>query len=382
MLKNFKYKTYSTGIWFNEGALADPSGLSGLHHLVEHSLFRDKEITMLKDELEQNGCYINAFTTYDITAVYIQCVEKFRALADQLIEDCQDQLSLNKALFKTEKEVVKNEIQYYKSDPIEYLADILSVLANNNKAIPKILGTVKTIDDITIDDLKRIYSKMLNNYIVVNSLPEITKNCLKDSGVPKNNNFQKLDTDRSLYWTTFGNSKNTYYYGINFSIPKSMAEIYTNIFEILNKEFMEVIREKYGLAYRIARNMTMDTDTVYSKFVFQSNNKNYDKLILLVSHIWENFKKQDSKKLAIKLEQQKETTKNMQQIKTDNPIGTIKSLAINNLSLFNKQKSSDLTECLSALSSINYNQVLLVPTSVQQVRGGIKIGQGIISSLE
>ena len=101
-----------------------------------------------------------------------------------------------------------------------------------------------------------------------------------------------------------------------------------------------------------------------------------------MAHIWKNFKKQDSKNLAIKLEQQKETTKNMQQIKTDNPIGAIKSLAINNLSLFNKQKSSNLAECLSALSSINYNQVLLVPTSVQQVRGGIKIGQGIISALE
>src|SRR6185437_11719639 len=74
-------------LWFRDGAVDDPPGISGLAHFFEHMMFRGTKALpgdLYSETIAKNGGEENAFTTHDYTAFYEQIAKDRLGLAMNL----------------------------------------------------------------------------------------------------------------------------------------------------------------------------------------------------------------------------------------------------------------------------------------------------------
>jgi zinc protease len=151
-------------IWYKVGSSYEPSGLTGISHLLEHLMFKGTpnvpggEFSRL---IAANGGDENAFTSRDFTA-YFQTLEKERLeLSFRLEADRMRHLLLKPEDVTREAQVVAEERRLRTEDQPEALtqerfhaaAYITSPYRN------PIIGWMQDIQSIRPDDLKRWYQQ-------------------------------------------------------------------------------------------------------------------------------------------------------------------------------------------------------------------------------
>lgn len=151
-------------IWYKVGSSYEPSGLTGISHLLEHLMFKGTpnmpggEFSRL---IAANGGDENAFTSRDYTA-YFQTLEKERLeLSFRLEADRMRHLLLKPEDVAKEAQVVAEERRLRTEDQPEALtqerfhaaAYLLSPYRN------PIIGWMQDIESIRPDDLRRWYQQ-------------------------------------------------------------------------------------------------------------------------------------------------------------------------------------------------------------------------------
>jgi zinc protease len=151
-------------IWYKVGSSYEPSGLTGISHLLEHLMFKGTpnvpggEFSRL---IAANGGDENAFTSRDYTA-YFQTLEKERLeLSFRLEADRMRHLLLKPEDVAKEAQVVAEERRLRTEDQPEALtherfhaaAYLTSPYRN------PIIGWMQDIQNIHLDDLKRWYQQ-------------------------------------------------------------------------------------------------------------------------------------------------------------------------------------------------------------------------------
>lgn len=167
VVPNHKAPIVQQMIWYKVGAADEKTGKGGTAHLLEHLMFRGTSKIKGQDFnriLEDNGAKSNAFTSQDFT-VYHQFVDISRLeLAMFLEADRMQNLQIDADSFETERKIVYQERkQVVENDPM-YLfnEEMQRAFWQQHPYARPITGTEDEILNLTVEDVKDIYSRYYN----------------------------------------------------------------------------------------------------------------------------------------------------------------------------------------------------------------------------
>ncbi|MDS4030702.1 MAG: pitrilysin family protein [Candidatus Contendobacter sp.] len=161
-------------VWYKVGSSYEPSGLTGISHLLEHMMFKGTP-TVPGGEFSRliaaNGGDENAFTSRDFTA-YFQTLEKDRLeLSFRLEADRMRHLLLKPEEVAKEAQVVAEERRLRTDDQPDALTQerFHAAAYVTSPYRQPIIGWMQDIQSIRPDDLKRWYQQWYapNNAILV-----------------------------------------------------------------------------------------------------------------------------------------------------------------------------------------------------------------------
>lgn len=151
-------------VWYKVGSSYEPEGITGISHVLEHMMFKGTakhpagEFSRI---IAENGGRENAFTGKDYTA-YFQQLEKSRLeVSFEMEADRMRNLTLPEKEFKKEVAVVMEERRMRTDDdPSELTSEKFYATAfTNNPYHHPIIGWMKDLQSLKVDDLKAWYKK-------------------------------------------------------------------------------------------------------------------------------------------------------------------------------------------------------------------------------
>ncbi len=161
-------------VWYKVGGSYEPSGLTGVSHVLEHMMFKGTDQlgpNEFSRVIAANGGRENAFTGRDYTA-YFQRLEKSRLpISFELESDRMHNLKLDLDEFKKEVEVVKEERRLRTDDRPESLVyeKFMATAFHASNYRNPIIGWPQDLDRMRLQDLEHWYRRFYapNNATVV-----------------------------------------------------------------------------------------------------------------------------------------------------------------------------------------------------------------------
>lgn len=292
------------------GSRNDYKDKSGLAHFVEHILFRRNQqfnYTQLAKEFEKTGTIYNAFTEQELTCFYLKGLnEKFEKVLDLITKFFTIPVFDPKDFVK-ERKIILEEIHSYEDDPEEFILDIGNESLFPNHPLGQIItGTIESVENITLDDIKQFFEENYcpNNLVVsfVGSLPfeqveELVYKKLGDlqpCSISKNTEnlpaeFIKLkELSRDL-------EQSHYLYQMRVeNIPSSQVPLLKILSYYLSESPSSVIynklRERNGLVYSVFTNVEQFTDTNVLQLYFATQRENYNKAKANLDKIFDDLR--------------------------------------------------------------------------------------------
>ncbi len=149
-------------VWYKVGSRNEPSGKSGISHMIEHMMFRGTPTIGPKQfslTVQRNGGHDNAFTTSDYTAYYEDFAADRVLLGLRLEADRMAHLLLDEKEFLPERQVVLEERRLRIEDqPANLLAEVqraTAFLAHPYRW--PVIGWTSDIEGYTREDLVRYF---------------------------------------------------------------------------------------------------------------------------------------------------------------------------------------------------------------------------------
>ncbi|ROL57051.1 insulinase family protein [Bacteroidetes/Chlorobi group bacterium Naka2016] len=167
------YNSFALGIGVKVGSRDDYFGKEGISHLLEHCVFRrtqNYESKQINELFEKFGSYSNAFTTKEYTAYYVRALNQNFEKVWNLLSEIVFQPKFDKRDIAKEKSIVKEEIRSYNEDPEEEIFDVTDkYLFQNSSLAHPIVGKIKTVNSISLEDISNFYQDFYqsNNVVVV-----------------------------------------------------------------------------------------------------------------------------------------------------------------------------------------------------------------------
>ena len=122
---------------------------AGVAHFLEHKMFDMPDGRDVTAELAALGAGVNAFTSFDITAYFIACTEKFDECLKILLEFVSTPCFTEESVQK-EMGIIDQEIGMYLDSPdSRVFEDVMACLCRSHPIRVPILGTSETIRQIT-----------------------------------------------------------------------------------------------------------------------------------------------------------------------------------------------------------------------------------------
>ncbi|MBP8137062.1 MAG: insulinase family protein [Candidatus Eisenbacteria bacterium] len=144
--------------WFRVGSRNERQGITGLSHFFEHMMFNGSANVPPKQydvQLESQGAYSNAFTSYDQTAYYEEGGSAALETMMRLDADRMRSLSLLPDLLKSEVEVVREERRFRTDNSVPGMLDE-ALYSTAFVASPyhwPVVGWMKDLERITRDEM-------------------------------------------------------------------------------------------------------------------------------------------------------------------------------------------------------------------------------------
>ena len=162
VIENHRAPIVTQMIWYKSGAIDDPSGKSGIAHLLEHLMFKgttsvpDGEFSKI---IARNGGTENAFTSTDYTAYYQNIARDRLELVMFLESDRMKNLLFLQKDFDPELEVVKEErLMRTENNPAALLSERRNAaLWGEHPYGRPVIGTKKELSLLTLEDARQFY---------------------------------------------------------------------------------------------------------------------------------------------------------------------------------------------------------------------------------
>lgn len=170
-------RSAAIGVYIKVGSRYETSYLEGASHFVEHMLFKGtskKTARQIAESFESIGGHLNAFTSKENTCLYARTLDEDIYSAMDIIFEMLFDSQFNEKDFKTEKEVIIEEINMYEDMPDELIHDIFSQkFWEGHPMGHSILGTQETVSNMERNMLYKYYKEY---YVPSNILISIAGN--------------------------------------------------------------------------------------------------------------------------------------------------------------------------------------------------------------
>jgi len=164
----------SVQVWVKTGSVHEGQWLgAGISHFLEHMLFKGTERRAGREisaEVQANGGYINAYTTFDRTVYYIDLPSENLAVAMDILSDAVFHSRLPEDEFAKERDVILREIAMTKDDPDQRLGEALFDTAfKEHPYRHPVIGHRPLFEGLTHADLVAYYKTRYvpNNMVLV-----------------------------------------------------------------------------------------------------------------------------------------------------------------------------------------------------------------------
>ena len=285
-------ESFALGVCVNAGARDDFEMNSGLAHFVEHMAYRrtkNRTSRQIASHFESLGAYTNAFTTKEITCLYVRALKNhfdrcLEVLSDLVFNPMYDLKDIEK-----ERRIIIEEIKSYEDDPEELIFDYADevLFAGHNLAKP-ITGTIESISRITREDLIDFHTKMYRPENIVLSVassleheliselaekyfaeykinPEVSKREIYISQESK-----RIELEKSFQQTHIILCRTTESILSEDRFPLGLINVILG--EGMSSRLYQKLREKHGLAYSIYSNLQLLSDCG-SLYIYASTDK-------------------------------------------------------------------------------------------------------------
>jgi zinc protease len=154
----------TTQVWYKVGSSYEPSGLTGVSHVLEHMMFKgteDLEPGEFSRIVAANGGEENAFTGRDYTAYYQTLANDRLEVAFELEADRMRNLRLPDEEFAKELEVVKEERRLRtEDDPESVTSEQFNAVAYTVSPYrAPVIGWGSDLEAMRVEDLRAWYRK-------------------------------------------------------------------------------------------------------------------------------------------------------------------------------------------------------------------------------
>ncbi len=151
-------QTLSTGIWINAGAAQEKKTQNGFAHFLEHMCFKGtkkRNCQEISRDIENNGGYVNAYTSREHTAYYIHGLKEHMTSLLEILSDMVLNSSFPQLELEQERKVVLEEIRMYNDKPSAIALVNLDKAAYGDTPMGRsILGPARTIENCSQEDLR------------------------------------------------------------------------------------------------------------------------------------------------------------------------------------------------------------------------------------
>jgi zinc protease len=148
--------------WVRTGSISEDKHLgAGLSHILEHMLFKGTETRSTSEfahKVQDQGGYINAYTSYDRTVYWIDIPSKGVTAALDLLADAMMNSTLPPLEYRKEQEVIRREFAMGYDDPDRMAG--LQLMATAYQVHPyrsPIIGHIDIFNQLKRDDVMEYY---------------------------------------------------------------------------------------------------------------------------------------------------------------------------------------------------------------------------------
>ena len=146
------------GVFVGVGSVNEDAECSGISHLIEHMCFKGTTTRSAFDiarETEDLGANINAFTSKEQTAYYVQCVDDTVEPCLEILADIVQNQTFDEKELEKEKQVVIEEIAMSEDTPDDLASDLASeAFWGKNSLSRPILGSKENVEGFSRTDLR------------------------------------------------------------------------------------------------------------------------------------------------------------------------------------------------------------------------------------
>jgi len=301
------------GVLINAGTRDEDADFMGLAHFVEHTIFKGtakrKGYQVIK-RMEDVGGDLNASTSKEETYFHASFLSQDYERAIELLSDIFFNATFPEKELEKEKDVILEEINYYKDSPSELIFDDFEDLVFAGHPLGRnILGTKKTVSSMKrahiIDFMRKNYT---SENIVLSSVGNISsykllRFCEKYFGVHQMQSGMHNRLPFSSYKPEMlkVHKKTSQTHVLLGNIAYSFKDDKKNAFMLLtnllggqgmNTRLNMSIREKMGLAYSVEANYSPFSDSGVFNIYIGCDNGMWEKSIDLTYKELEKLKNQ------------------------------------------------------------------------------------------
>jgi predicted Zn-dependent peptidase len=287
-------KIFSIQVYIPIGSIHEKKGQYGISHFLEHMKFKKSKNINKKKFMEEFEKIIfwNAYTTKDHTSYYMKSNEEdYKRMITIMYELVFNTSFINNDI-DTERKVIEEEKLVREPDIDKFkdmdLEDDLSITSYKNPYNKKIIGVMKDIQKITNKDLEKYNKLYYNDFLVViscsqKSKNDINKRCLKLFPNSLNKSPKELDNVQSFHYKLIINNlgliqNKTMLIFKSFN-QKNNNKYYLNLIEDIlfstkNSLLTKILREDKGYVYGITGGSESYKDMGCFRIEVSSNSKN------------------------------------------------------------------------------------------------------------
>ena len=363
------FESVTFGVWNNVGSRDEQEEINGTAHFLEHMAFKGtttKTAKEIAEKVDNVGGFMNAFTSEETTAYFVQLLEQNLQVGIDVISDILQNSTFNPEELEKERGVILQEIGMYLDDPSEMVGDYWQRTAFPNQPIGRlIIGQKEIIQSIQRD---KIVDFMQNNYhpskMVVSAAGKINHEKFVEQisnsmiNLPNGNINKRV---KALYQGGEYREEKTLeqvhlvlgFKGLDYYDEDYYAlKIYSAIMGAgMSSRLFQEIREKRGLVYSIYTSSRSFYDTGTFQVFAGTGEKQIQELIPVLCDELQNAPKNLTDK---EIEKSKTQLRSATLMATES---TMSNAAIAVHQIFTKEKLINIEETLEKIKNVSKSSI-------------------------
>lgn len=287
------------------GPVYEPDHLLGISHFIEHIAFRKtkkRSMKQIKLPIEQIGGILNAWTDKENTVYYAKVPSTFFRTAFNILKELVFEPDFTEKNLELEKKIILEEYYSEQEVPEQRLYNKFFETLIDGPHSKSVIGTEKTIKNITLKDLQEFHSEMYSPYnvkiFVAGNVSKGDFKLLKSVELHDGIKTAK-HVSRLRKGITFDKFEETQQFHILLSHESTgLADdellypalvLNTILGSGMSSLLFEKIRERKGLVYDIATQNIQSREWGVFTIYAAASEKNAEKVIKEIFNIFRNF---------------------------------------------------------------------------------------------